>query len=482
MKTISIKVNPYSNRTTILVDGEMPRDDSDLYYLIYKEQPLKNWVDDLPECISTTYNEMNFRVEFNGIESDYKMIKKELEGRKDLINLEYISFSNDANELKATIIEPKLLALLKEFSDKADIIQSGDFYNRFNSIYNDYNNFLNSTENIPADERVEKISSIINDLYDIDYNAILKEARIQKLDLEQIEKIINKQMAGINHSADNQSKIIANVCSDIYNNICIKYRLKDIEQKTKHSKARAQKALSGKKIIQTEKLCHEYNNIVNEISNIQDSVNDQLQDIISKKIEFVINDAEEEFNRRLKDIINVCEFNDVKLEFEYPELILSEVEYPRLNEDDFKDSDKDKMADNFKKAAIALGAASTALASPIGLALSGLLTTAAVSVKSTNVRKFYNELQESFCENADKNESLIKESWSEALNLFNDELTKLKNDLSDKYNLINDKELAKLNEKKNLILKKIEYFDSAINYFDSAPKYIKSIIQDEAGE
>lgn len=43
MKVIRIKVNPYSNKTTILVEGEKPREDSDLWYLIDKKQPLK-WI------------------------------------------------------------------------------------------------------------------------------------------------------------------------------------------------------------------------------------------------------------------------------------------------------------------------------------------------------------------------------------------------------------------------------------------------------
>lgn len=489
MKVIRIKVNPYSNKTTILVEGEKPREDSDLWYLIDKKQPLKYWVDDLPECISTTYNEMNYKVEFNGIESDYRIIKKELESRTDLINIVSISFSSDAEELKPKVIEPNLLSLLKEFSEKADILHNKDAYNKFNSLFVDYNTFLNDNRLKSADERVEKISLIINALYDIKYEEISRQAIIDKNNLEDEASSVANTIYRIDDELEQQLRIIENICKDICDKFTSKTILNEIDKDIDKEKDSINKRFKSIKPLKTtvssESFVNEYNCMVNNISVIQNSSIEQLKAITLDNISCLADLSKKEFSERLKDYIEIYNLNITDFHIEAPELCLTSIEYKKCDNSIFVSEEvkKDKTAKIFKDISKGVAVASTILLSPIGFGLAGTFAIASNSVKKTdsiNIKKYYDELKKEFDKVILENESIILEYFTNKIfeNIRN-ELKKQGNSLNAVSMLKGSSKKQHLESEKDLILKKIEQIDSALNYFDDADKNIMKVIQDE---
>lgn len=482
MKVIRIKVNPYSNKTTILVEGEKPREDSDLWYLIDKKQPLKYWVDDLPECISTTYNEMNYKIEFNGIESDYRIIKKELESRTDLINIVSISFSSDAEELKPEVIEPNLLSLLKDFSEKADILQNKDAFNKFNSIFVDYNAFLNDNRVKSADKKAEKISSIIDSLYDIKYEKILRQATIDKNNFKSEVSSITNQINRIETELDQQSKIIGYICDDICDNLTSKTVLNEIDKEINkkidciNKKFKSIKPLKTK--VPSESFVNEYNYMINNISDIQKLSIKQLKAVTLDIISCLTNQSTKEFTERLKDYIAIYNLSITDFHIEAPELCLTSIEYKKCDNSIFVSEDvkKDKTSKIFKDVSKGVVVAST-------FGLTGTFAIASNSIKKTdsiNVKKYYDELKKEFDKVILENERIILEYFTNQIfqNIRN-ELKKQGDSLNAVFMLKGSSKKQSLENEKDLISKKIEQIDSALNFFDDADKNIMKVIQDE---
>lgn len=482
MKVIRIKVNPYSNKTTILVEGEKPREDSDLWYLIDKKQPLKYWVDDLPECISTTYNEMNYKIEFNGIESDYRIIKKELESRTDLINIVSISFSSDAEELKPEVIEQNLLSLLKDFSEKADILQNKDAFNKFNSLFVDYNAFLNDNRVKSADEKAEKISSIIDSLYDIKYEKILRQATIDKNNLKSEISSITNQINRIETELDQQSKIIGYICVDICDNLTSKTVLNEIDKEINkkidciNKKFKSIKPFKTK--VPSESFVNEYNYMINNISDIQKLSIEQLKAVTLDIISCLTNQSTKIFTERLKDYIAIYNLSITDFHIEAPELCLTSIEYKKCDNSIFVSEDvkKDKTSKIFKDVLKGVVVASTfGLASELAIASNSIKKT-----DSINIKKYYDELKKEFDKVILKNERIILEYFANQIfqNIRN-ELKKQGDSLNAVFMLKGSSKKQSLENEKDLISKKIEQIDSALNYFDDADKNIMKVIQDE---
>ncbi|MGN0529925.1 MAG: hypothetical protein ACI4IH_02395 [Eubacterium sp.] len=482
MKVIRIKVNPYSNKTTILVEGEKPREDSDLWYLIDKKQPLKYWVDDLPECISTTYNEMNYKIEFNGIESDYRIIKKELESRTDLINIVSISFSSDAEELKPEVIEQNLLSLLKDFSEKADILQNKDAFNKFNSLFVDYNAFLNDNRVKSADEKAEKISSIIDSLYDIKYEKILRQATIDKNNLKSEISSITNQINRIETELDQQSKIIGYICVDICDNLTSKTVLNEIDKEINkkidciNKKFKSIKPFKTK--VPSESFVNEYNYMINNISDIQKLSIEQLKAVTLDIISCLTNQSTKIFTERLKDYIAIYNLSITDFHIEAPELCLTSIEYKKCDNSIFVSEDvkKDKTSKIFKDVSKGVVVASTfGLASELAIASNSIKKT-----DSINIKKYYDELKKEFDKVILKNERIILEYFANQIfqNIRN-ELKKQGDSLNAVFMLKGSSKKQSLENEKDLISKKIEQIDSALNYFDDADKNIMKVIQDE---
>lgn len=489
MKVIRIKVNPYSNKTTILVEGEKPREDSDLWYLIDKKQPLKYWVDDLPECISTTYNEMNYKIEFNGIESDYRIIKKELESRTDLINIVSISFSSDAEELKPEVIEPNLLSLLKDFSEKADILQNKDAFNKFNSLFVDYNAFLNDNRVKSADKKAEKISSIIDSLYDIKYEKMLRQATIDKHNLEDEVISITSNIDRIEDELDQQSRIIEGICEIICENLTSNTVLKEIDKDIDEVINSINKSFRSikplKSTVLSDDFVNEYNCMIENISNIQKSSIEQLKAKTLDIISCLADLSTKEFTELLKEYVDINNFSITDFHIEAPELCLTSIEYKKCDNSIFVSEDvkKDKTVKILKDISKGVAVASTFLLSPIGFGLAGTFALASNSIKKTdsiNIKKYYDELKKEFDKVILKNEKIILEYFANQI------FKNIRNELKKQGDSLNAVCMSKgsskkqsLENEKDLISKKIEQIDSALNYFDDADKNIMKVIQDE---
>lgn len=112
MNKIYIKHNPFTLKTDILVDGNVPKDDSDLYYLIYKEQRINKWIKYLPECLTSSFNQTEFDIVFNGIAEDCQCVKEYLENSQD-IQLEHFVFEENNTIEK---IKNELIALIYDLS------------------------------------------------------------------------------------------------------------------------------------------------------------------------------------------------------------------------------------------------------------------------------------------------------------------------------------------------------------------------------
>jgi GTPase Era involved in 16S rRNA processing len=70
MTNVLITYNPYKVKTSILVNGEEPKQNSTLVHFL--NQRLQLWVDKIPSLLSTEYNDDEFELTFHGTELDYQ--------------------------------------------------------------------------------------------------------------------------------------------------------------------------------------------------------------------------------------------------------------------------------------------------------------------------------------------------------------------------------------------------------------------------
>ncbi len=114
MNEICIKHNPFLLKTDILVDGKEPRDDSDLYYLIYKEQRINKWIKYLPECLTSSFNQTGFDFVFCGIEEDAQFVKEHLEKSQDI---QVESFCSNLSNASVSQVKSKLIKTIEQVID-----------------------------------------------------------------------------------------------------------------------------------------------------------------------------------------------------------------------------------------------------------------------------------------------------------------------------------------------------------------------------
>lgn len=185
MNEIYIKHNPFLLKTDILVDGKEPRDDSDLYYLIYKEQRINKWIKYLPECLTSSFNQTGFDFVFSGIKEDAQFIKEHLEKSQDI---QVESFCHYESNMSISWVKSELIKAIERILDSAvEGIDRSAFKNILESLSN--KNFSNIED---------EIADIINTKEEImrlfDCEALLKvyEAKLSQLYEEQsgiVEKI-----------------------------------------------------------------------------------------------------------------------------------------------------------------------------------------------------------------------------------------------------------------------------------------------------
>lgn len=115
MREISIKYNPYSVETVVLIDGSSPKQNSRLNV---EDRRLQEWIEDFPEILFEECSDRNFKLTFHGTQLDYE----------DVVAVAQHAKINDNINIETTHIPAK------EVSDKealiSDIfkeIQSGPF-------------------------------------------------------------------------------------------------------------------------------------------------------------------------------------------------------------------------------------------------------------------------------------------------------------------------------------------------------------------
>ena len=87
MREISIKYNPYSVETVVLIDGSSPKQNSRLNV---EDRRLQEWIEDLPEILFEECSDRNFKLSFHGTRLDYEDVVAVAQHAKtnDNINIE----------------------------------------------------------------------------------------------------------------------------------------------------------------------------------------------------------------------------------------------------------------------------------------------------------------------------------------------------------------------------------------------------------
>lgn len=213
MNEIYIKHNPFLLKTDILVDGKEPRDDSDLYYLIYKEQRINKWIKYLPECLTSSFNQTGFDFVFSGIKEDAQFIKEHLEKSQDI---QVESFCHYESNMSISWVKSELIKAIERILDSAvEGIDRSAFKNILESLSN--KNFSNIED---------EIADIINTKEEImrlfDCEALLKvyEAKLSQLYEKQseiVEKIelYNKKLEQVKNSVNAILPITLNLLDGI---------------------------------------------------------------------------------------------------------------------------------------------------------------------------------------------------------------------------------------------------------------------------
>lgn len=90
MREVLIKYNPYRLETTVLVDGDSPKQNSKLNFT---DRRLQEWIEDLPEILFEECRTHQFKITFHGTILDYEDVEAmvyEAEKRDFTIELEHI--------------------------------------------------------------------------------------------------------------------------------------------------------------------------------------------------------------------------------------------------------------------------------------------------------------------------------------------------------------------------------------------------------
>ena len=75
MKQVSIKYNPFTKTTEILIDGKKPKGNSSLFF---GEKRLQEWAGELPSILVNECRDKNFSIVFTGTLADFEDLKSGL--------------------------------------------------------------------------------------------------------------------------------------------------------------------------------------------------------------------------------------------------------------------------------------------------------------------------------------------------------------------------------------------------------------------
>ena len=87
MKKIEIKYNPYKVKTSILINGKNPKNDSALNTIINLR--LQEWIEKLPQVLIKEENDSNFDVSFIGTQTDYDDVIAAFENSPTEVNANF---------------------------------------------------------------------------------------------------------------------------------------------------------------------------------------------------------------------------------------------------------------------------------------------------------------------------------------------------------------------------------------------------------
>ena len=133
MQNVKITYNPYKVETEILVEGERPKQNSQLVQFLNKR--LQLWVDQIPSMLSTEYNDDEFDLTFHGTELDYQDLLSAIE----LAKMDGISIF--PNKIPAKEFGEKENEIRELFSDIQKLpfeeLQSPEVANAFELAFNE---------------------------------------------------------------------------------------------------------------------------------------------------------------------------------------------------------------------------------------------------------------------------------------------------------------------------------------------------------
>lgn len=172
MTEIFLKHNPYTVETEFKIDGEEIYSESRL--LTFAKEKLDIWINELIPILESELNEDNFKIIFNGIDSQYDKLKelcRTYNNKNGCIRLEYIPAKSIDSKLKHI---KNLVNLMKDgnFEDLKKQEMQQDFNKIVSCTYEDEDTFLDNitsfletiAENIQ--KRSENIYKFSEDIYE----------------------------------------------------------------------------------------------------------------------------------------------------------------------------------------------------------------------------------------------------------------------------------------------------------------------------
>ena len=103
MKKVTLTYNPFQLKTTILVDGKKPKENSSLSF---DRKRLQEWVELLPQYLVEEYRDANFNIEFTGTLADFNDLREAINAKRDKVNVTLVHHRTpDVEEVEKQVIE-----------------------------------------------------------------------------------------------------------------------------------------------------------------------------------------------------------------------------------------------------------------------------------------------------------------------------------------------------------------------------------------
>lgn len=103
MKKVTLTYNPFQLKTTILVDGKKPKENSSLSF---GRKRLQEWVEHLPQYLVEEYRDENFNIEFTGTLADFNDFREAINAKRDKISVTLNHHQTpDVEEVEKQVIE-----------------------------------------------------------------------------------------------------------------------------------------------------------------------------------------------------------------------------------------------------------------------------------------------------------------------------------------------------------------------------------------